>query len=120
MNEAVRTIGRSLGIAMLVATAMATAQDEMPAVGGGLPQSEPARTAGDAGTTIIGERESPIGLYIMPWRDARPETDMDRPARLLQEELLPVDEHVFVRQIEYHNALTGALKQKGFVTPGGR
>jgi hypothetical protein len=45
---------------------------------------------------------------------------MDRPARLLQEKLLPVDEQVFIRQIEYHNALSGALKQKGLVTPGGR
>jgi hypothetical protein len=111
---------RTLGAVVLVAMTAASAQDEMPAVGGGLPQGEPARNAADSGTTIIGERESPIGLYIMPWRDARPEADMDRPARLLQEELLPVDEQVFVRQIEYHNALTGALKQKGFVTPGGR
>ena len=70
-----------------------------------------------AGTTIIGERESPIGLYIMPWRESRPEQDMDRPARLLQEKLLPLDEDVFVRQIEYAQALSGALKSKGLVTP---
>ncbi|MES0872409.1 hypothetical protein [Sinimarinibacterium thermocellulolyticum] len=107
---------RALGAALLALCSMASAQDEMPAVGG-LPQSGGRE---DAGTTIIGERESPIGLYIMPWREARPQADMDRPARLLQEELLPVDEQVFVRQIEYHNALIGALKQKGFVTPGGR
>ncbi|MFC4253334.1 hypothetical protein [Sinimarinibacterium flocculans] len=110
---------RLLGIVLLGFAGAATAQDEMPAVGG-MPQSAGRQDTGEAGTTIIGERESPIGLYIMPWRDARPEPDMDRPARLLQEELLPVDEQVFVRQIEYHNALSGALKQKGIVTPGGR
>ena len=114
------TLRSALLIALLIALpGAAPAQDEMPAVGG-LPQSDGRETPADAGTTIIGERESPIGLYIMPWRDARPEPGMDRPARLLQEELLPVDEQVFVRQIEYHNALSGALKQKGIVTPGGR
>lgn len=103
--------------------ASAHAQDEMPAIGG-MPQqtqAPAARTAEPrAGTTIVGEQESPIGLYIMPWRDAAPEEGMDRPARLLQEKLLPLDEEVFVRQVEYHNALSNALKQKGVVTPGAR
>jgi hypothetical protein len=106
-------------ILLLALAGQAAAQGELPAVGA-LPPSAARAATGDAGTTIIGERESPIGLYIMPWRESRPESDMDRPARLLQEQLLPVDEKVFVRQIEYHNALSGALKQKGLVTPGGR
>lgn len=119
---ALRTLA-AFTVAALICTA-AHAQDEMPAVGGMPQQSErerPAATGASAsGTTIVGERESPIGLYIMPWRDARPEEGMDRPARLLQEKLLPLDEEVFVRQIEYHNALSQALKQKGAVTPTGR
>lgn len=107
--------------ATVVVSAAAHAQDEMPAIGGMPQQTERDRPAASAGgTTIVGERESPIGLYIMPWRDARPEEGMDRPARLLQEKLLPLDEEVFVRQIEYHNALSKALKQKGAVTPAGR
>lgn len=103
---------------------IAGAQDEMPAIGG-MPQVTPSPTTStpgetqtaSPGTTIIGERESPIGLYIMPWRESRPEQDMDRPARLLQEKLLPLDEDVFVRQIEYAQALSGALKSRGLVTP---
>lgn len=109
--------------ALAAAAAFSTAtlaQDEMPAVGGMPQQVERERPSPGGGTTIVGERESPIGLYIMPWRDARPEEGMDRPARLLQEKLLPLDEEVFVRQIEYHNALSNALKQKGAVTPAGR
>ncbi len=111
----------ALFITMAAFSGVTRAQDEMPVLGT-VPESAsraPIQSPGD-GTTIIGEQESPIGLYIMPWRDAAPETDMDRPARLLQEKLQPVDEHTFVRQIEYHNALSGALKQKGVVTPGGR
>lgn len=60
----------------------------------------------DGGTTIVGERESPIGLYITPWRDAYSEQDIDRPARLLQVDMSPIDREVFARQVEYHKALT--------------
>lgn len=116
---ALRTLAAFATAAVISTTTLA--QDEMPAVGG-MPQQaerEPPGPGG-TGTTIVGERESPIGLYIMPWREARPEEGMDRPARLLQEKLLPLDEDVFVRQIEYYNALSNALKQKGAVTPAGR
>ena len=118
---ALRTLAAFTAAAVICTAAQA--QDEMPAIGGMPQQSErqrPETGAAAGGTTIVGERESPIGLYIMPWRDARPEEGMDRPARLLQEKLLPLDEEVFVRQIEYHNALSQALKQKGAVTPTGR
>lgn len=63
-----------------------------------------------SGTTIVGERESPIGLYITPWRNAAAEQDIDRPARLLQVEMAPVDRDVFERQVEYHQALTEARR----------
>ncbi|HEY0973665.1 MAG TPA: hypothetical protein VGE57_04165 [Solimonas sp.] len=98
----------------------AGAQDEMPAVGGDAPARPSVVSAPQAGTTIIGERESPIGLYITPWRDAQAEDDIDRPARLLQETLRPIDETVFLRQVEYHRALSGALRAKGKVTPDNR
>lgn len=92
--------------------------DDMPSVGG--PSSSDSGSGvgtAEIGTNIIGERESPIGLYITPWRESRAESGMDRPARLLQEKLTPIDEAVFVRQIEYHNALTQALDRKGVVSP---
>jgi hypothetical protein len=68
--------------------------------------------ADQAGSTIIGERESPIGLYITPWRNSYAEQDIDRPARLLQVDLSPVDRVVFSRQVEYYDALTEARKAK--------
>src|SRR5262249_33589061 len=75
--------------AALIATLplLAFAQQEMPAVGSnGKPATAPppAETKSPGvGTTILGERESPIGLYITPWRNATAEKDIDRPARLL-------------------------------------
>lgn len=81
------------------------------------PTPAPGPKPQEEGTTIVGERESPIGLFITPWRNAFAEKDIDRPARLLQEELLPIDEKVFVRQVEYYEALSGALKRKNVITP---
>lgn len=133
MNPA--TLPAALAL-ILTASFAAHAQDEMPAVsnpasdmpavttpgaaapGGAKPPAATAPTANtSAGTTIFGERESPIGLYITPWRDARPEDNIDRPARLLQEKMRPIDRAVFNRQVEYHEALSAALKKKGVVTP---
>lgn len=79
---------------------------EQPALGPGSAGREDLRS--DSGTTIVGERESPIGLYITPWRNAYAEQDIDRPARLLQVDVSPLDRDVFARQVEYYSALSEA------------
>ena len=67
----------------------------------------------EAGTTIVGDNsESPIGLYITPWRSSFAQKDIDRPARLLQEQMLPIDQAVFDRQVQYYDALTAAASKK--------
>lgn len=118
---------RFLGVlTMLVLPSVAAAQDEMPA----LPDEQPAvktevpdrsRTPGQAppaaGTTVIGEQESPIGLYIMPWRQSAAQAGLDRPARLLDEQLLPLDPDVFYRQVQYYRALSEHLEKSGLITP---
>lgn len=88
------------------------AQNEGPAV-----DTRRESPAASEGTNIVGDRESPIGLFIMPWRESAAQADMDRPARLLQADMLPIDEPVFVRQIEYHRALSGALENRNEVSP---
>jgi hypothetical protein len=102
----------SLGLLALAAATSVRAQDEGPAV-----DTRRDGAASAQGTTIVGDRESPIGLFIMPWRESAAQADMDRPARLLQADLLPIEEPVFVRQIEYHRALSGALKNRNEVSP---
>ncbi|MGH8447568.1 MAG: hypothetical protein ACREVL_20060, partial [Solimonas sp.] len=59
----------------------------------------------------------PYGLYFIPWREAKAEKDIDRPARLLQEKPVPIDRVVFNRQVEYYEVLAAELKKKGVVTP---
>ena len=81
--------------------------DDQPALDTGMQARKP-----DSGTTIIGDNESPIGLYITPWRESHAEKNIDRPARLLQEEMLPIDKDVFERQVEYYDALSNAAQHK--------
>lgn len=45
-----------------------------------------AQSGPDTGSTIVGDQEAAIGLYLMPWRE-EPVSDLDRPPRRL--ELLP-------------------------------
>ncbi|WP_341917016.1 hypothetical protein [Hydrocarboniphaga effusa] len=96
----------------------AQAQNERPAVNTAQPDTPAVDTSraapkpGSDGTTIIGDRESPIGLYITPWRNAAAEVDIDRPARLLSLDLEPVDKRVFSRQVEYYEALAAAQRAK--------
>jgi len=93
--------------------AVSTDMDAVPEPPAKPGQVQKART----GTTVIGEQEAPIGLYIMPWRQSQAQAGLDRPARLLDEALLPLDLDVFKRQVEYNRALTAHLEKAGRATP---
>src|SRR5882762_11402741 len=69
----------------------------------------PAQAADRAdldGTQILGSRELPKVLYIVPWKQPLPTELVGRPASsLLDEALSPVDREVFERQVRYHSLL---------------
>lgn len=53
-------------------------------------------------TQIIGNRELPKVLYIVPWKKPTPGEMSGRPvASVLDEALAPVDRDVFRRQVQY-------------------
>jgi hypothetical protein len=57
-------------------------------------------------TQIIGNRELPKVLYIVPWKKPLPGDLGGRPmASILDEALAPVDRDVFRRQVRYHAQL---------------
>jgi hypothetical protein len=61
-------------------------------------------------TQVIGSRELPKVLYIVPWKPPLPGELVGRPVEsLLDEALAPVDRDVFRRQVVYHS-LGGAMK----------
>jgi hypothetical protein len=57
------------------------------------------------GTTLIGDRESPLGLYLTPWKNEYAERGMDRPPQNFQESMTPVDPKVLDRQRDYYDAI---------------
>lgn len=62
-------------------------------------------------TQIIGSRELPKVLYIVPWKQPLPTELVGRPATsLLDEVLAPVDREVFQREVTYHALTQGASK----------
>jgi hypothetical protein len=57
-------------------------------------------------TQIIGNRELPKVLYIVPWKKPLPGDLAGRPvASVLDEALAPVDRDVFRRQVQYDAAM---------------
>lgn len=60
------------------------------------------------GTRIIGSRELPKVLVIVPWKPPLPGDLAGRPvASLLDEALAPVDRDVFRREVDYHAGYGG-------------
>lgn len=58
------------------------------------------------GTKIIGNRELPKVLYIVPWKKPlQGELSGKPPASVLDEVLAPVDRDVFRRQVQYDTQL---------------
>ena len=65
-------------------------------------------------TQIIGNRELPNVLYIVPWKKPLPGDLAGRPgASILDEALAPVDRDVFRRQLQYD----AQLQSKSTPTP---
>jgi hypothetical protein len=65
-------------------------------------------------TQIIGNRELPKVLYIVPWKKPVPGGLTGRPvASVLDEALAPIDREVFRRQVDY----TAQLQTRNTPTP---
>ncbi len=58
------------------------------------------------GTTITGNQELPKALHIVPWKPSETGDLSGRPMNsLLNEILAPVDRDVFLREINYYDAV---------------
>ncbi|MFV2059393.1 MAG: hypothetical protein ACC653_01845 [Gammaproteobacteria bacterium] len=58
------------------------------------------------GTSIIGNRELPKVLYIVPWKQSQlPDMDSLPIDRLVDEALAPIERKEFQRQVNFHEQL---------------
>jgi hypothetical protein len=90
--------GACLVAALACATSLAFAQQASPT-------AQQDRADIDR-TQIIGNRELPKVLYIVPWKKPLPGELAGRPlASVLDEALAPLDRDVFRRQVNYHGQI---------------
>lgn len=54
------------------------------------------------GTAVIGNRELPKVLYVVPWKRSELADDEPGVQGLVDEALGPLDREVFVREVEYY------------------
>jgi len=70
----------------------------------------------DEGTTIIGTKEAPNVLNVVPWQNRELgvdpwQTEPDMDSQLLDDSLKPVDQDELRRQTEYFNLLQHSAPQ---------
>lgn len=65
-----------------------------------------AQTSGEAGlgTTVVGEQDAPIGLFVNPWKEHEASTT-DRPPRLYDVPFAPVDAEAFRQAVGLRQSL---------------
>jgi len=76
-----------LGLLMMLPASAARKKEEVIAIGG---------------MSIIGNRELPKTLYIVPWKDSDVDSESDLSRDLLNEKMKAVDQEEFVRQLKYY------------------
>ncbi|CAA0094794.1 Uncharacterised protein [Zhongshania aliphaticivorans] len=55
------------------------------------------------GMTVHGDVAAAVGLYLMPWKNEEL-SDVDRPPRLLDENIAVIDAEEFIHQAEWEQA----------------
>lgn len=66
------------------------------------PQGGEGEVRAMGGTSVIGNREVPKSLYIVPWKNSEVGVRTDVSRDLLDEGLAPVDPQEFERQVDYY------------------
>ena len=59
-----------------------------------------------SGISIIGNKDAPKSLYIVPWRSSELGFESDLNSSLLNEGMHPVDKDVFERELDFYEIST--------------
>jgi len=60
-----------------------------------------------SGISIIGNKEAPKSLYIVPWKNSEVGVRTSLISGLLDETMKPVDKDVFMRELEFYELSHG-------------
>jgi hypothetical protein len=59
-----------------------------------------------SGISIVGNKEAPKSLFIVPWKSSEIGVETGLASRLLNEKLQAVDKDVFERELDFYTATT--------------
>lgn len=89
----------SLALPIALGSALAFAQS-------GESESEGKKVDNDvkelSGISIIGNKEAPKSLYIVPWKSSEVGVESDLASSLMDGKLKPLDKEVFMRELEFY------------------
>ncbi|MGL6161785.1 hypothetical protein [Microbulbifer sp.] len=55
-----------------------------------------------SGISIIGNKEAPKSLYIVPWKSSEVGVESELVSSLMNDKLKPLDKEVFMRELEFY------------------
>lgn len=55
-----------------------------------------------SGISIVGNKEAPKSLYIVPWKNSEIDLETSLNSGLLDEGMKPVDKEVFMRELDFY------------------
>lgn len=71
------------------------------------PKNQPQDNAKElSGISIVGNKEAPKSLFIVPWKSSEIGVETGLASRLLNEKLQAVDKDVFERELDFYTATT--------------
>lgn len=56
-----------------------------------------------SGISIVGNKEAPKSLYIVPWKNSEVGVETSLQSGFLNEDMVPVDKEVFMRELEFYD-----------------
>ncbi len=71
------------------------------------PKAQPAAEAKElSGISIVGTKEAPKSLFIVPWKSSELGVETNLSSKLLNENLEAVDKDVFERELDFYSVTT--------------
>ena len=105
MNARISTHRAMILVALLVAGtvhARPEGKDSSPSQAAAEPTVGPAAALG---ATIVGDQDAALGLFIVPWKEERPD-DLDHPPRIIVSTPTAISADSFERDADYEDGRT--------------
>ncbi|WP_111656478.1 hypothetical protein [Isoalcanivorax indicus] len=64
-----------------------------------------------SGMSVMGNEDAPKSLYIVPWKSSEIGMETDFTSSLLNEDMVPVDRPVFMRELEFYHV---SIEHRGY------